>query len=167
MRAHIAAAVAIIGLCAAAPAFARLPVPFLPVPHDAAVIMNTGSTNTPGYRIVVQRDGAVEFVQGNNRATARLKDATVKKVFDDLEAAMPLSKLRAGTCMKSASFGSSTFVYWRHQRSPDVSCPLDPQSAALASSTTAAAFELGLIHAVKVPLPTNEPRRPFPQPSPT
>ena len=36
-------------------ALPRIP-PYLPVPKDAAVIMQTGSTNTTGYRIVVTHD---------------------------------------------------------------------------------------------------------------
>ncbi len=142
-------------------------VPYLPVPHGAAVILNTGSTNAPGYRIVVQRDGAAEYVKAGVRAKARVSDALVKKFFADLDAAMPLSKLRAGACMKSASFGTSTFVWWRGQRSPDVSCPLDPQSTALNSSASQVAMELGLVGGTMRRLPPNEPRRPMPEPSPT
>ncbi|HME80526.1 MAG TPA: hypothetical protein VKF82_00465 [Candidatus Eremiobacteraceae bacterium] len=150
----------------AMPAFAAQPVPYLPVPHDAAVILETGSTNSPGYRIVVQRSGEVEYVEGAVRRTAALRENTAGAFFADLQSAMPLSALRAGRCMKSASFGSSTFGWWRGQRSPDLQCAADPRGTALYSSISAIALELGMGQR-RIPLMPNEPRRPMPESSPT
>ena len=98
-------------------------VPYLPVPHDAAVMLVTSSTNSTGYRIVVQRDGKAEYVRGAHRATAQIGEQLAKQLFADLSTGMPLASLPVARCMKSVSFGTSTFVYWRHSRSPDVSCP--------------------------------------------
>ena len=119
-------------------------VPYLPVPHDAAVMLVTSSTNTVGFRIVVQRNGTAEYVRGDDRATAHLSAATTKELFSDLESGMPLSELASQRCMKSASFGTSTFVYWRHQRSPDVSCAGDAKGAAIAAEVKRVAGELKL-----------------------
>ena len=142
-------------------------VPYLPVPHDAAVMLVTGSTNTPGYRIVVQRGGDAEFVKGAERATARVSADLARALFADLAAAMPLSELHAARCMKSASFGASTFVYWRQHRSPDLSCPGEPKAATLATDVQRISIELKLAQPVLRYLPTNEPVRPLPEASPT
>src|SRR5450755_480853 len=97
-------------------------VPYLPVPKGAAVILNTGSTNTLGYRIVVQQSGAAEIVNGPRRAVGSVPASLAAQFYKDLEAAMPLSAHGASTCMKSASFGSSMFVWWHGSRSNDLSC---------------------------------------------
>jgi hypothetical protein len=161
----------ILGLCmcvalCAAPALAAQAVPYLPVPHDAAVILNTGSTNALGYRIVVQRDGQAEYVMGSVRKKAQLSAQKTESFFADMSAAMPLTALAVGHCMKSASFGSSTFVWWRGKRSPDLQCAADPKATALYSSVSKIAIELGLDRIIIPPMP-NEPRRPMPEPSPS
>jgi hypothetical protein len=153
----------VIALCAA-PALAAQQVPYLPVPRGAAVILDTGSTNALGYRIVVQRNGDVEYVTGSERKKTRIGEQKADAFFSDLTAAMPLSKLRSGNCMKSASFGTSTFAWWHGQRSSDLQCAADPQATALYSSVSAIAIKLGLGRILR-PLPTNEPRRPMPEPS--
>lgn len=142
-------------------------VPYLPVPHDAAVMLVTSSTNTVGYRIVVQRNGDAEYVRGNDRATAHLSPAATTQLFSDLETGMPLSALPAKRCMKSASFGTSTFVYWRHQRSPDVSCPGDAKGAAIEADVARVATELKLTQPVMRTNATSAPTQITPQPSPT
>src|SRR5580704_18015021 len=98
-------------------------VPYLPVPKGAAVILNTGSTNTGGYRIVIQRSGDAEFIDAKRRATGQVPSSLAAKFFGELEAAMPLSKIQIYPCMKSASFGTCVFIWWRHERSPDLTCP--------------------------------------------
>jgi hypothetical protein len=164
---RIAAAVIIV-LAATAKALATTqPVPHLPVPKDAAVILNTGSTNTTGYRIVVESSGRAQYVQGSTRGTARISSTIAATFFADLEKAMPLSHLRVEPCMKSASFGSMTFVWWHGQRSPDISCPGDGAAAALFedAGTIAGALHLSGGHMIRM-LP-NEPRKPLPASSPS
>lgn len=149
------------------PALAAQSVPYLPVPRGAAVILDTGSTNTAGYRIIVQRDGTAEYIMGGERRTVHISAGKTTAIFNDLVAAMPLSHLSSGHCMKSASFGSSTFAWWRGQRSPDLQCASDPRATALYASISGLVIELGLARRVMRPLPTNEPRRPMPEPSPS
>jgi hypothetical protein len=161
--------VAILVLALAAPAMAAQPVPYLPVPKGAAVILNTGSTNALGYRIVVQRSGDAEFVTGDTRALGHVSATVAATFFDDLTKGMPLSALHIAPCMKSASFGFSLFIWWRGQRSPDITCPGAP---ALNNDVNAIAGALGIIptlhgsgsHAIQ-PMP-NEPRKPLPSASP-
>jgi hypothetical protein len=143
-------------------------VPYLPVPKDAAVILNTGSTNTQGYRIIVQRSGAAEYVNGPKRATAMLPASLAEQFFTDVQAAMPLSSRGASNCMKSASFGYLQFVWWRGSRSGDLTCG---GSSAVSSDVVKIAQALDLSTGARlmrpIPMLTNEPRRPLPVPVPT
>lgn len=160
-------------LCAAgspAATFAAAPVPYLPVPRGAAVILNTGSTNAPGYRVVVRRSGEAEYVRGDRRSTGGVSPALADRFFTDLAASMPLSKLPGQLCAKSASFGTSLFVWWRGQRSPDLSCPGDDRGRAVAADADeiANALNLSAGQPVMRPLPPNEPRKILsPEPAPS
>jgi len=138
----IAAACAVVA--AAAVARAHQPVPYLPVPHDAAVILNTGSTNGLGYRIVLQRSGNAEFVHGSTRAKVAVDAALASRFFNDATHAMPLSRVRILMCMKSASFGSMTFVWWRGQRTSDISCPGDASASRLYADVGALVSAIGM-----------------------
>jgi hypothetical protein len=89
--------------------------------NDSALITNSGSTNTLGYRIELRPDGSatVAMVRGPSASPSPAKSFTVpsgtaKQFFTDLAAARQA---------KSASFGSSTYVAWQGWRSPDLSCP--------------------------------------------
>ena len=64
-------------------------VPYLPVPKGAAVILDTGSTNTLGYRIVVRQSGEAEYINGPKRAMAEVPPSLSTRFFKDLQAAMP------------------------------------------------------------------------------
>jgi hypothetical protein len=146
---------------------ATVHVPYLPVPHDAAVILDTGSTNTLGYRVVVQRNGDVEYVIGGVRNTMHADAGQTAKLFTALAAGMPLSQLQSARCMKSASFGTAMFAYWNHQRSPDLTCPAGDQAKAVYANVSRFVDALGITRRVSHPLPPNEPRRPIPEPSPS
>jgi hypothetical protein len=162
----------IVALVLAAPVMASAApaVPYLPVPKGAAVILNTGSTNTLGYRIVVQRSGAAESINGPRRAMGSVPDSLAAQFFNDLQAAMPLSAHGSSTCMKSASFGSSMFVWWHGSRSGDLSCG---GAGAVATDAYKIAQALGASTVLRttlerpIPMLTNEPRKPLPQPLPT
>lgn len=164
MKAAFLTAAALIA--AASAALGAAPVPYLPVPKGAAVILNTGSTNAPGYRIVVQRSGGVEYTWGARRATTTIETWLATKFFADAASGMPLSKLPVVACMKSASFGTMTFVWWRGERSRDLSCPGDSKAEHLYDDALAVAKALAIGGGQPVYLPTNEPRKPVPTPSP-
>src|SRR5450755_3811439 len=140
-------------------------VPYLPVPKGAAVILNTGSTNTVGYRVVVQRSGAAEFVNGDRRAKAFLPASLATQFFDDLAAATPFPKQVVNDCAKSASFGTSLFVWWQGSRSGDLTCG-GPRK--IADDAGRIAQALGLNTGLRTPLIrpitmlTNAPNRPLP-----
>ena len=97
---------------------------------DDAVIVSSGSTNTPGFRIVVERSGKTFYTpmprKSDTQAKSRslnLPQALVTRLYSDLDAGKPLAELPRGGCMKSASFGSSLTVEFAGERTPDLSCP--------------------------------------------
>lgn len=164
MKTAFLAIAAMFALAAAAAAAGT--VPYLPVPKNAAVILNTGSTNTDGYRIVVTQTGSAEYVWGSHRATAQIGRSLAAKFFYDAQRGMPLSKLRYAPCMKSASFGTATFVWWRGERSPDLTCPEGTVASDVYEDALAVASALKVGTGSPVYLPTGEPRKPIPTASP-
>jgi len=149
------------------PALAAAPVPYLPIPKDGAVILNTGSTNSIGYRIVIESNGSAEYVNGSTRAKAHVAPAVASKFFADMRSAMPLSRVHVEQCMKSASFGTMTFLWWRGQRSPDISCPGGTMSTRLNDDAAAVAAALHLDGGHPVNMLPNEPRHPMPGSTPS
>ena len=98
-------------------------------PSDNAVIVNSGSTNSYGYRIEVSPDGkaSVSMQERGGAAVGTPKPfaveaSTATKFFADLAAARK-GNVQTVPCMKSASFGSSTHVLWQGWTSPDLTCP--------------------------------------------
>jgi hypothetical protein len=103
--------------------------------QDTAVITDSGSTNTAGYTIVVERSGKAAYTPIPRRF-AEPSDAPkpapknlvipkklVRRFFVDLHAAKPLADLPRHGCMKSASFGSTLNIKIGDDTSPDLSCP--------------------------------------------
>jgi hypothetical protein len=98
-------------------------------PHDTAVIVDSGSTNTLGYKIEVSPDGTASLTPHNRYGAApgaaktfTLTTATATRFFADLQAARK-ANATGEPCMKSASFGTKTTVTWRGWTSPDLDCP--------------------------------------------
>jgi hypothetical protein len=119
----------------------RTPAP----PGDAAIIVNTGSTNTEPYTIVVTPDRKAVVTRGGTTVTKELSRATTRWLFSHLAAAAPLERLRMRMCMKSASFGSSTTIAYRGHRTPDLSCGGDPAANELGRTASAIEKQLGIM----------------------
>ena len=108
--------------------------------RDGATIVDSGSTNTPGYRIDVWSDGSATIVMQNRGVTnGTTKSFTValsvaNRFFADLKA-VKSGNVTGQRCMKSASFGTTTRVTWHGWTSPDLDCPADraPLSALVSS----------------------------------
>jgi hypothetical protein len=99
------------------------PAPETSVPSDAAIIVNSGSTNTQGFRIVVRPDRSAIVTIGTAQVVKKeLTAATTQAFFKDLGAAGSLDKLEHEPCMKSASFGTTTRVTYKGNTTPDLSC---------------------------------------------
>lgn len=122
------------------------PQPASAVPANAAVIVNSGSTNTRPYRVVVSPDGhALVWVEGEAVRKATLSQKTSASFFSHLASAMPLAKIAQVPCMKSASFGSSTIVQYKGERSPDLTCGIEGASAKLAADVANITSELKVV----------------------
>jgi hypothetical protein len=104
-----------------------------PTTADSAVIVNSGSTNAAGYRIVVARSGAAERTlmprrrgpQGNHPSEPLRIDvpaALAERFYSDLETAKPLTSLPVRHCAKSVSFGTTLTVEFAGEKTPDLSC---------------------------------------------
>jgi hypothetical protein len=99
---------------------------------DVAVIVNSGSTNTPGFRIAVEQSGNAEYTAAPRRVIRnsgqpaptqlQLPDTLVKRLYTDLDAAKPFSSLPTQRCAKSASFGTTLTIALGFQETPDLSC---------------------------------------------
>jgi hypothetical protein len=120
---------AIIGLMAVE--ISRLPGAPAAEP-DTATITDSGSTNRPGFRIVVDHSGGAELTATTRKLSTSqqqikpirrmLPRATVERFHADLNAAKPLTSLPEVHCMKSASFGSTLTVAFSGEQSPDLRC---------------------------------------------
>jgi hypothetical protein len=148
MRARFVAGVAagfglIAGIAAVAACAATSP--------DQATIVNSGSTNTAGYKLNVGSDGHASAVMQNRAGVAQssVRSFTVStqqagSFFAHLKAAKA-APAPTGGCMKSASFGSSTIVHWQGWTSPDLNCPSDDSAIkALANDVSAIRTAAGI-----------------------
>jgi hypothetical protein len=105
---------------------------FPSIQYNQATIVNSGSTNTSGFRIAVKRSGAAEYTTVPRGAYARNEEPEksgreipkdmAQRLFADLEAAKPLSSLPAPHCMKSKSFSSRLTIEFGGETTPDLSC---------------------------------------------
>jgi len=134
------------------------------VAASAAVIINSGSTNTAPYKIVVTPDGTARIqMQAVDTVTKTLSEATVKSFFSDIRAAMPLDAINMQPCMKSASFGTSTFVRFEAKQTPDLQCASGSAAERLSADVEKITAELGVnalrsfgahpVHALQGPTP--------------
>lgn len=89
---------------------------------DSIVIVDSGSTNTIGYRITVSASGEASYVSGAGPGHATLPADLYTHLKSDVAGAGPLSKLPAGSCMKPASFGTAVKISLGGETSPDLSC---------------------------------------------
>jgi hypothetical protein len=123
---------------------------------DAATIVDSGSTNRSGFRIVVDQTGAAEMTMiprgfGARQAQPepvqrKLPQSLVDSFYSSLKAAKPLASLPAEHCAKSASFGSKMTVSFGGEETPDLNCG-DGGNAALADLIK----EVGKITAIMQP----------------
>ena len=96
----------------------------------------TRSTNTPSYCYTVTRSGIVIKETGASRFQNRpgqlepfdqqgsVSTGLTEKIFGDVEASRPLSALPKTHCAKSVSFGTSQYVFFKGEKSPDL-CGFD------------------------------------------
>lgn len=93
-------------------------------------IVNSGSTNTAGFQIVVEKSGDAEYTSQPRRGPDKnpkkmqktIPKALTDRLFADVQAARPLSSLPARHCVKSASFGTRLNIEFDGEQTPDLSC---------------------------------------------
>jgi hypothetical protein len=94
------------------------------MPIDADVrIVNSGSTNTLGFTLTLARNGTATLEQGDTTEQKQLSEAMVASFFATLRAAGPLDALPETRRIKSASFGTTTRIFFGGKVSPDISSP--------------------------------------------
>lgn len=117
-----------------------------PAQHrGSATVVDSGSTNTNGLRIVVEESGKAQSTVAPRGPRARTGESPIatagtvpatlaKRLYSDLDAAWPLSSLPSQRCLKSASFGTRLTIEFDGQKTPDLSCGriTDPRVRALA-----------------------------------
>jgi len=97
-----------------------------------AVITTSPSTNTAGYRIAIAPDGGADVtVQTAEVIHTRVDPDLAKRLYADLARAGALDALPTGHCMKSTSFGTSTWISYHGANSPDVQCAQNEVERAL------------------------------------
>ncbi len=105
----------------AAAALGANTVPPLPVPDGAVVILNTGSADLAGYRIVISPSGKTESIDGAGRGKGQVRQDLADALFRDLAAAGPLAKIAAAGCAANRAT-PQTMLLWHGDQSPDLSC---------------------------------------------
>ena len=86
---------------------------------QSVLVIRTASTNTPEVRITAATHG-------------RFETPTQQRLWAAIRQATPLNDLPVAHCIHSMSFGTHLFVEVDGVRSPDLSCPHQPdQRAAL------------------------------------
>jgi hypothetical protein len=96
---------------------------------DGATIVDSGSTNSLGYRIQVWTNGSATLTVQNRGGVAQsaakpfvLTQSATTSFFAALKAARE-GNATGMSCMKSASFGTTTRITWHSWISPDLDCP--------------------------------------------
>ncbi len=106
----------------------------LPASSSQVSVIDSGSTNRAGATITVDETGNATVEQrGGEPQSAKLDTQLCQQLMRDVKAAGPLNALPPQHCPKSVSFGSSLFVEFNGDRTPDISCTpqKDPRAAAL------------------------------------
>lgn len=101
----------------------------LPASEPQATVIDSGSTNRAGLRVTVDRQGHATVVEKNGEAHhVNLPAPACTAFLHEVASAVPLNNIPAHHCFKSVSFGSSLFIEYQGERSPDLSCPSPPNS---------------------------------------
>lgn len=126
-------------------------------PHatpDDVTIVNSGSTNSAGYTIVVHPDASAEVVIDGTAERKTVGRAQARWLLAKVRAAGPLERLPGGRCMKSMSFGTATTISYANQTSPDLTCHGDATTQELVrtAGVIAAQLEIPRFRARGVPI---------------
>jgi hypothetical protein len=111
-----------------------------------ATIIQSGSTNTRPYKVTIRRDGSATIELGGSNAPAlrEVPAGTVdaKTLRQLLREVHDVTKIPAGRCAKSVSFGTSTEIAYAGKTSGDLQCIRADTSAEADTSKLQAGQEL-------------------------
>ncbi len=94
-------------------------------PAQTVTIVNSGSTNTSGFQIAVEKSGKAQYTERRGvpqKLQKKIPAALARRLYRDVHAARPLQALPVPHCVKSASFGTRTYIDFGAEESPDLSC---------------------------------------------
>ena len=134
--------------------------------RDGAILVNSGSMNTLGYRIKVWSDGTAQSVRlrgGNPQgtpSTGSVPPSLAQKFFADLKSAKH-SRAAGRACAKIPEFAYSLVVQYHGWTSPDLTCGGDGIVGAVQAEANKIGTALGVepVRAHSVPMLPNEKRR--------
>ena len=144
-----------LALAAAGLLLVALPAVAKPKPGavQTAGIENTGSTNTLGYTIAISSNYGARVSGGLYvPILSRVPKPITDRFFADLNAAMPLTSLPVRHGMRSASFGTQTYITYKGQKSPDLTFASDPRTVALKADIDAITKTLHIGNAPRRPI---------------
>jgi hypothetical protein len=160
--------VALLAIAALAAAVVALPALASARQLDGATIVNSGSTNSAGFRLDVRSDGSATFtVDGRTPESRTVLPVSVALFIKNLKASLPLSPGKSEGCVKSASFGTSTFVIYHGHRSGDISCGTSLKERTLMSDVNRIALEAKIPAMIPRAQVLPRPLPPTPEPNPT
>jgi hypothetical protein len=126
-----------------------------------AVIVQSRSTNTLGYRLVIHIDGSATAEIGSGATGGQLRSqpfapgaidvAALRRLLDEIG---DVSRIPTGFCPKSVSFGTRTEITYAGKTSGDLQCvqpqPSQVDAAPLAASKNLAKFVRTILDRLKV-----------------
>jgi hypothetical protein len=102
-----------------------------------AIIVESGSTGTCPYTIVVWLNGTAAYTACNRTGTGTISPTLTIQFFEHVILALPFSDLPILHCLKPTSFRTTTIVQYARLFTLDISCPsLDKHIADLFFDTT-------------------------------
>ena len=112
---------------------------------EFVTIINSGSTNTNGYTVTLYQEinspKSIWVQIPDSEGGVKTDDAELvklsKKLFHDIAVPLPLSGLSPRHGMRSASFGTKTYILYKGQRSPDLTFGGDARVNALRADVAA------------------------------
>ena len=95
-------------------------------PVETAIVAISGTTNNCSQVLFIRSNGSISYISCVTTKSITISINLTTLFFHDIHAALPLTTLpKNGGCLKSKSFGSSTYLILNTQTSPDVSCSVD------------------------------------------
>lgn len=127
------------------PIIAILAIVFCAIDGPIAIV-NSGSTNTPGFTVTVNANGSGIWTDANQNVnpfdTSTVDYSSLVKAIRKPEVLKELFITRP-SCVHSASFGSIEKLTYNYLTSGDAACVTDPDFQSALSAAVSAASKVG------------------------